>query len=108
MKTDDGSTQLDEGDKQLLSDVQTYGWHVLIIEEDDEGPGYGFSVGLFHTFGHPEVVVFGLEAMPKSPFLARRIGRVRVRVFQAAKATSWHRDVQNAVVDVWNRILTAA
>jgi hypothetical protein len=54
---DDG---LDDHDRKLLSDVDRVGWHLVMIPEEDEAPGWAFSVGLFKSFGHPEVVVFGL------------------------------------------------
>jgi hypothetical protein len=47
-------------DRKLLSDVEEFGWHVALIPEDDEGPAFAFTVGLYRTFGHPEVIVFGL------------------------------------------------
>jgi hypothetical protein len=52
-------------DLKTISDVEEYGWHVVIIPEDDEGPAFAFSVGLSKNFGHPEVILFGLgiEAM---------------------------------------------
>jgi hypothetical protein len=30
-------------------------------DEDDEGPAFAYSIGLFKSFGHPEVIVFGLD-----------------------------------------------
>jgi hypothetical protein len=50
----------DEGEAKLLHDVKKHGWHVLLIEDDDEGPGFGFTVGLYHSYGHPEIILFGL------------------------------------------------
>jgi hypothetical protein len=47
-------------DRKLISDVEDHGWHVAIIAEDDEGPGFAFSIGLYRNFGHPEIVIFGL------------------------------------------------
>ncbi|MFL5242708.1 MAG: DUF4262 domain-containing protein [Gemmataceae bacterium] len=52
---------LDDGDRKLLSDIDRFGWHVVMIPEADGTPGWSFSVGLFSTFSHPEVVVFGLS-----------------------------------------------
>jgi hypothetical protein len=52
---------MDEHDLKLVTDVKQYGWHVLKILGDEEGPPYAFSVGLFHTFKHPEIVIFGLD-----------------------------------------------
>ena len=51
----------DAGDEKLLADVQEHGWQVVLIEADAEGPGFAFSVGLYETFGHAEVILFGLE-----------------------------------------------
>jgi Domain of unknown function (DUF4262) len=50
----------DDEDRKLLADIDQYGWHVIGIEEDDEGPGFAYSVGLYRTFGHPEIMVVGL------------------------------------------------
>ncbi|MDI1475109.1 DUF4262 domain-containing protein [Polyangium sp. y55x31] len=57
-------TPEDEGDRKLLHDVQTHGWHIIhvgrTIEDDSGGPDWSYSIGLFHTFGHPELIVVGL------------------------------------------------
>ena len=50
----------DDHDRKLLADVERVGWHVVGIHEDENGPAYAFSVGLFHTFEHPEIILFGL------------------------------------------------
>ena len=46
---------------KLHSDVEEFGWHVVLIPEDDEGPAFAYSVGLFENLGHPEIVVLGLD-----------------------------------------------
>jgi hypothetical protein len=50
----------DEHDRKLLADVAQYGWHVIGVEEDKEGPSFAYSIGLYRSFGHPEVIIFGL------------------------------------------------
>lgn len=47
-------------DERLLEDVANYGWHVAIVPPEEDSPGWAYSVGFLSTFGHPEVVVFGL------------------------------------------------
>jgi hypothetical protein len=54
-------SDMNAGDKKVLSDVKEYGWHVLSVFEDDEGPGFSYTIGLFHTFKHPEVLMMGLD-----------------------------------------------
>ncbi len=50
----------DDSDRKLLADVERVGWHVVGVYDDEGSPGFAFSVGLFHTFDHPEIIVFGL------------------------------------------------
>ncbi|OAI48434.1 hypothetical protein AYO44_06885 [Planctomycetaceae bacterium SCGC AG-212-F19] len=59
----------DDRDRKLLADVQRHGWHVLGVESDDEGPGFAYSIGLFHTFRHPEIIVFGLAVKVMHPII---------------------------------------
>jgi len=50
----------DEHEAKTIADVLTHGWHVLKVLEDDAGPGFAYTVGLRHSFGHPELIVVGL------------------------------------------------
>ena len=50
----------DDRDRQVVDDIERYGWHVINISEDNGRPGWSFSIGLHHTLSHPEVIVFGL------------------------------------------------
>jgi hypothetical protein len=45
---------------KLLADIDSEGVHLVHVPGDDEGPGFTFTVGLFHSFGQAEVIVFGL------------------------------------------------
>lgn len=51
---------MDPGEQQLLSDIERYGWHILLIPEDEVGPAFAYSIGIYKTLGQPEIVVFGL------------------------------------------------
>lgn len=51
----------EDQDQKLVSDIEAVGWHVVMIPEDDEWPASAYSIGLFQTFGHPEIIVFGLD-----------------------------------------------
>jgi hypothetical protein len=51
----------DDQDRKLLDDIRRHGWHILGIESDDEGPGFAYSVGLYRSFDHPEILVIGLD-----------------------------------------------
>lgn len=54
----------DDGDRAILGDISRVGWSVIQIDPDDgddTGPVYSFSIGLFHTHGHPEIILLGLR-----------------------------------------------
>jgi Domain of unknown function (DUF4262) len=67
-------TPEDDTDSKLLADIKRVGWVVIGIEADAEGPGFAFSVGLFHTLGHPEVLLMGLR-VPIAHRLINDIGK---------------------------------
>ena len=47
---------------RICNEIESHGWFGLVVEEDDHGPGFEYTVGLSATFQHPEVIVFGLPA----------------------------------------------
>ncbi|WP_158679815.1 DUF4262 domain-containing protein [Deinococcus sp. NW-56] len=51
----------DDFERELLSNIQTYGWAVVKVPEDEEGPGFAFTVGLWGNYNHPEMVMVGLD-----------------------------------------------
>jgi hypothetical protein len=51
----------DERDDQVVNDIANFGWHVVHIEPTKDAPAWSFTIGLFHTFMHPEVLMFGLD-----------------------------------------------
>jgi hypothetical protein len=53
--------ELTDGDKQLFDDIEKYGLHVPHILGDDENPRFSFSVGLYKTYQHPEIIIIGLK-----------------------------------------------
>lgn len=64
-------------DRKLLADVEEFGWHVINVLEDEEGPPFSYTVGLFRRFAHPEVVVVGLPSKAAHPILNIVGGAVR-------------------------------
>jgi hypothetical protein len=54
-------TPEDDIERRVVDDVRAYGFHVIKVMEDEEGPGFAYSVGLFHTLEHPEILIVGLD-----------------------------------------------
>jgi hypothetical protein len=48
-------------DLTITGNVQEHGWHVAMIPEDEIGPGFAYTIGLSHTYGAPELAMFGLD-----------------------------------------------
>ena len=38
-----------------------------MVSEDDIGPGFAYTIGLAHSFGAPELAMFGLDVHVMHP-----------------------------------------
>jgi hypothetical protein len=52
---------MDEREKKVLEDVARFGWHVIIVPASNAGPAFAYTIGLFKSYGHPEIIIFGLS-----------------------------------------------
>lgn len=54
-----------EHDKQItasiLKNIEEYGLHIAFIESDGYCLKFGYSIGLYKAFNHPELIVIGLD-----------------------------------------------
>ncbi|MFH9754362.1 DUF4262 domain-containing protein [Streptomyces griseus] len=41
--------------------MRQHGWHVVMVPEDEIGPGFAYTIGLSHTHGASELAMFGLD-----------------------------------------------
>jgi Domain of unknown function (DUF4262) len=48
-------------DEAVAADVEKFGLSVMLVSEDEECPKFGYSIGLYRNFNHPEIIVFGLS-----------------------------------------------
>ncbi|MFY9344320.1 MAG: DUF4262 domain-containing protein [Planctomycetota bacterium] len=44
----------------ILADVDEHGVHIAHVDGDDDEPTFSFTIGLWHSFDQPEVIVFGM------------------------------------------------
>ena len=51
----------DKHEQKTIDDIRDYGVHIMHVHDDDQQPGFTYSVGLFETYAHPEVIIFGLK-----------------------------------------------
>jgi len=45
----------------ILKDIEEYRVHITFVESDGYNPRFGYSIGLFKEFGHPELIIIGLD-----------------------------------------------
>ena len=70
--------------QRLMDDVARHGWHCVQVMEDKQGPGYSYTVGLYKTHGHPELVVIGLPPEVAHPVLGMAVDQIaKGHVFRA-------------------------
>ncbi|WP_427168838.1 DUF4262 domain-containing protein (plasmid) [Streptomyces sp. C1-1] len=44
-----------------VATIGEHGWQVIMIPADDQGPGWAYTVGLWHSHRIPELAMFGLD-----------------------------------------------
>jgi len=52
------------GLERIQGDVRRFGWHGVRVKGREGGGGYLFTVGLWQTYRHPEIVLFAPEEDP--------------------------------------------
>jgi hypothetical protein len=64
---------------KMRSDVQRFGWHCLSVRprEGDTGSQFTYTIGLSETFGHPEIVIFGLDSKVSHGILSDCVAMIR-------------------------------
>jgi len=52
------------GSEELLvrtkTNISNYGLQVIMVSGTDYSPSFAYSIGLFETYKHPEIICFGL------------------------------------------------
>lgn len=68
---------MDPIEQKLRSDVEQFGWHVLNVLPSDEHPPHSYSVGVFASFGHPEIVIVGLPGERAHAFINNLVDEIK-------------------------------
>lgn len=53
-------TRETKAEKNIRNDVEEHGWSVALFEKGTATPSFAYTIGLWKTFNHPEVIAFGL------------------------------------------------
>jgi hypothetical protein len=65
---------LSRGEASFLEIIDRHGWHIMTVAGNDSNPIFSYSTGLFHSYGHPEVIVLGLGDCDNSQGVISAIG----------------------------------
>jgi hypothetical protein len=65
--------------ERARSDVQTFGWHCISVVpgEGESGENFTYTIGLSETFGHPEIMIFGLNSNTSHGILSDCVQQIR-------------------------------
>ncbi len=50
-----------EAKQAIIDNIEKYGCHLSLIEADNYLPAFVYSIGLFKSYKHPEIICFGLK-----------------------------------------------
>jgi len=59
----------DRAEDLIRQHIDEFGWHVVLIEAEDDLPPFAFSIGLHRTFQHPEIIMFGMSPRQLHAFI---------------------------------------
>jgi hypothetical protein len=85
-----GADGFDSAERKCVGDIGEYGLHIIQVTPSETDEGFSYSVGLFDTYRHPEIVVFGQKVEWQRSMLNALADRIRddATVFQAGKLYS--------------------
>ena len=47
-------------EQQIKECIEEFGWFVGMFESTNNEPSFAYTIGLWKTFSHPEIISFGL------------------------------------------------
>ena len=60
MNTPQDGTSMDND--KLIEEIKHYGWTVILVEATYYLPSFTYTIGLWKTYNHPELISFGKKA----------------------------------------------
>ena len=54
------TADLQPSERRILDDIEEHGVHFVHVAENEDRPGFSSTVGFWHSFEQPEVIVFGM------------------------------------------------
>jgi hypothetical protein len=51
----------EQTEEEIRRIVKEYSWYVALFEANTATPAFAYTIGLWKTFGHPQIISFGLS-----------------------------------------------
>jgi hypothetical protein len=64
-------------DEKIAADVEKHGLSVMLVAAEEDAPRFAYSIGLWRSFNHPEILVFGLNEQVAGNVLNELASRIR-------------------------------
>jgi hypothetical protein len=78
----------DPSEEKVFSDIATHGWHMISVPADEHGPGFTYTIGLYKSHAHPELIIFGLPTVEMQRILDVAVTLIKGgRVFRHGEQT---------------------
>ncbi|HZU13953.1 MAG TPA: DUF4262 domain-containing protein [Chloroflexota bacterium] len=72
-----GDGELDGIEQKIVADIARYGWHVMHVLGDDQGEPYSYTIGVYQSYGRPELAIFALSPDDAHAVLATLLGHIQ-------------------------------
>ena len=84
-----GSSQREAIDplERARSDVERVGWHIVAVPDEGDASGYLFTIGLWRTWQHPEILIFAPQSDPRG-----MVGRLEAVVKQIEEGADFSKE----------------
>jgi len=72
-------TMFKEAVDRAAADIAKYGWHIVAVQDDDMvSPGFLYTVGLWETYQHPELLLYApqWDPSPMAGNITSIVGRI--------------------------------
>jgi hypothetical protein len=75
-----------DAEKSIKEIVEKHGWFIALFDATDYLPSFAYTIGLWKTFGHPELISFGFKTDTLGAILNIAGGKIKAgETIQASK-----------------------
>ncbi|UII34895.1 DUF4262 domain-containing protein [Fulvivirga ulvae] len=64
-------------EEKIVSDIKSYGWHIINVFEGSESYQFSYTIGLYRTYNVPELVISGLPREISCPILSHIVEDIK-------------------------------